>query len=57
MLCGCVMKHTKNQLLVAIVMLPLFSTDPVERKPGDQWLIKGPIEYVPPVEVVVKDKR
>eukprot|EP00112_Aurelia_sp_Birch-Aquarium-sp1_P016580 Seg3777.2 transcript_id=Seg3777.2/GoldUCD/mRNA.D3Y31 product="Major vault protein" protein_id=Seg3777.2/GoldUCD/D3Y31 len=29
----------------------------VVRKPGDTWLIKGPVEYVPPVEVIVKDKR
>jgi len=31
--------------------------DDIKRSPGDKWLIKGPIEYVPPVEVLVKDKR
>ncbi|XP_053550670.1 major vault protein [Bombina bombina] len=25
----------------------------VERKPGDRWMIRGPAEYVPPVEVEV----
>ena len=33
------------------------SAEKVVRKPGDTWLIRGPIEYVPPVEVIVKDKR
>ncbi|XP_063396183.1 major vault protein-like [Mytilus trossulus] len=29
----------------------------VERKPGDKWMIRGPAEYVPPVEVEVIMKR
>ncbi|XP_041431429.1 major vault protein isoform X2 [Xenopus laevis] len=29
----------------------------VERKPGDRWMIRGPIEYVPPVEVEVVVRR
>ncbi|KAM4698036.1 major vault protein isoform 1-T2 [Rhinophrynus dorsalis] len=29
----------------------------VEHKPGDRWMIRGPIEYVPPVEVEVVVKR
>ncbi|XP_078680381.1 major vault protein-like isoform X7 [Branchiostoma floridae x Branchiostoma belcheri] len=29
----------------------------VERKPGDRWMIRGPKEYVPPVEVTVVMKR
>ena len=28
-----------------------------ERKPGDRWMIRGPVEYVPPVEVEVLMKR
>lgn len=28
-----------------------------ERKPGDRWMIRGPVEYVPPVEVEVVTKR
>jgi len=28
-----------------------------ERKPGDRWMIRGPKEYVPPVEVEVVMKR
>ncbi|XP_065071195.1 major vault protein-like [Rhopilema esculentum] len=34
-----------------------FGKDPIERKPGDEWLIRGPIEYVPRVETTVKEKR
>jgi major vault protein len=29
----------------------------VERRPGDRWMIRGPLEYVPPVEVEVVTKR
>lgn len=29
----------------------------VTRKPGDRWLIRGPLEYVPPVEVEVLERR
>ena len=25
--------------------------------PGDRWMIRGPLEYVPPVEVEVAAKR
>ena len=25
--------------------------------PGDRWMIRGPLEYVPPVEVEVATKR
>lgn len=35
-------------------------TDPdqgVDRRPGDRWMIRGPLEYVPPVEVEVVTKR
>lgn len=28
-----------------------------ERKPGDRWMIRGPVEYVPPVEVEVVTRR
>ena len=28
-----------------------------ERLPGDRWMIRGPLEYVPPVEVEVATKR
>ena len=28
-----------------------------DRSPGDKWLIRGPKEYVPPVEVDVVMKR
>jgi major vault protein len=28
-----------------------------QRKPGDRWMIDGPCEYVPPVEVEIVEKR
>lgn len=28
-----------------------------QRQPGDRWMIRGPLEYVPPVEVEVVTKR
>ncbi|KAL5016265.1 hypothetical protein ScPMuIL_005854 [Solemya velum] len=31
--------------------------DDIARKPGDRWMIRGPVEYVPPVEVDVVMKR
>ncbi|XP_006008019.1 major vault protein [Latimeria chalumnae] len=31
--------------------------DEIQRKPGDRWMIRGPLEYVPPVEVEVVLKR
>ncbi|PVD32862.1 hypothetical protein C0Q70_08309 [Pomacea canaliculata] len=34
-----------------------FKDGSVERKPGDRWMIRGPVEYVPPVEVDVLMKR
>eukprot|EP00045_Choanoeca_perplexa_P012354 m.134508 g.134508 ORF g.134508 m.134508 type:complete len:850 (-) comp15975_c0_seq1:295-2844(-) len=30
---------------------------PVERKPGDRWMIRGSTEYTPPVQVEVLQKR
>ena len=29
----------------------------VKRQPGDKWMLKGPAEYIPPVEVEVVTKR
>ena len=29
----------------------------MDRSPGDRWMIRGPLEYVPPVEVEVVTKR
>jgi major vault protein len=34
-----------------------FDDNGEERKPGDRWMIRGPVEYVPPVEVEVVTKR
>ena len=30
---------------------------PVHRKPGDTWMLKGPMEYIPTVEVEVVQTR
>ena len=35
----------------------LSSIQEEERRPGDRWMIRGPKEYVPPVEVEVVMKR
>jgi len=34
-----------------------FMNPPVERKPGDKWMMTGPLEYLPPVQVVVLSTR
>jgi len=34
-----------------------YFTQEVEKKPGDRWMIRGPAEYVPPVQVEVVTKR
>lgn len=34
-----------------------FKEDDEEKRPGDLWMIRGPVEYVPPVEVEVVTKR
>lgn len=34
-----------------------FKDGAVERRPGDRWMIRGPVEYVPPVEVEVLMRR
>eukprot|EP00092_Neocalanus_flemingeri_P070666 GFUD01086756.1.p1 GENE.GFUD01086756.1~~GFUD01086756.1.p1 ORF type:complete len:850 (-),score=233.37 GFUD01086756.1:107-2656(-) len=34
-----------------------FANPPVDRKPGDNWMLTGPLEYIPPVEVIVLSTR
>jgi len=34
-----------------------FKDGGVNRNPGDQWMIQGPCDYIPPVEVEVAEKR
>jgi major vault protein len=29
----------------------------ISRMPGDRWMIRGPMEFIPPVEATVEDKR
>jgi len=34
-----------------------FVNPPVERKPGDKWMLTGPLEYIPTIEVEVLSTR
>jgi len=34
-----------------------FKDDKTERRPGDRWMIHGPCDYIPPVEVEIIEKR
>ena len=34
-----------------------FDDNKVRRKPGEKWMISGPAEYIPPVQVVVLERR
>jgi len=34
-----------------------FVNPPVDRKPGDRWMLTGPLEYIPPVQVIVLSRR
>lgn len=41
-----------------VVFLPRTQDgEEVTHKPGDRWLIRGPLEYVPPAEVEVLERR
>jgi len=31
--------------------------DKVKRNPGDRWMISGPRDYVPPIEVTIIESR
>ena len=43
--------HRRDQSKYILQMLK------VDRRPGDRWNIRGPVEYVPPTEVEVVMKR
>lgn len=34
-----------------------FDDNGIERAPGERWLIKGPLEYTPPIQVKIAEKR
>lgn len=46
-------------ILLFLVILKCFTYifQKKPRQPGDRWMIRGPLEYVPPVEVDVATKR
>ncbi|XP_063286913.1 major vault protein [Pelobates fuscus] len=52
---------SEEEGLVLRALQPLEEKDEdgneVEHKPGDRWMIRGPLEYVPPVEVEVMVRR
>eukprot|EP00339_Tiarina_fusa_P008907 CAMPEP_0117046340 /NCGR_PEP_ID=MMETSP0472-20121206/32044_1 /TAXON_ID=693140 ORGANISM="Tiarina fusus, Strain LIS" /NCGR_SAMPLE_ID=MMETSP0472 /ASSEMBLY_ACC=CAM_ASM_000603 /LENGTH=788 /DNA_ID=CAMNT_0004758659 /DNA_START=210 /DNA_END=2576 /DNA_ORIENTATION=- len=33
------------------------ASDDTQRKPGDKWMITGPCDYIPPIEVEILEKR
>lgn len=41
----------------SVSLHPIQDGEEVTRKPGDRWLIHGPLEYVPPAEVEVLELR
>ena len=40
-----------------IIVISLSHTEKCHRSPGDRWMIFGPTEYIPPIEVTVKSTR
>ncbi|XP_066484436.1 major vault protein [Tiliqua scincoides] len=54
-----ILSEEEGLLLRALRVLDDLNEDgeEVTRKPGDRWLIRGPLEYVPPVEVEVLERR
>lgn len=50
-------EHEGLVLRAAEAFVDTATTPPTQRSPGDKWLIRGPIEYVPPVEVEVVVER
>ncbi|XP_042327567.1 major vault protein [Sceloporus undulatus] len=54
-----ILSEEEGLLLRALCLLEDVNEDDekVLRKPGDRWLIRGPLEYVPPTEVEVLEQR
>uniref|UniRef100_A0A6J0U8B9 Major vault protein n=2 Tax=Pogona vitticeps TaxID=103695 RepID=A0A6J0U8B9_9SAUR len=54
-----ILSEDDGLLLRAVRSMEDFNEDGEEitRKAGDRWLIKGPLEYVPPVEVEILEQR
>ncbi|PAA74177.1 hypothetical protein BOX15_Mlig006291g3 [Macrostomum lignano] len=48
---------SENEGLILRALEEFKETADKVRKPGDRWMIRGPVEYVPPVEVDVVCKR
>lgn len=54
---GVMAKYTLASIITWSVNYVCLCVQATERKPGDRWMIRGPVEYVPPVEVEVVTKR
>lgn len=48
---------SENEGLILRAVEEFKESDKTVRRPGDRWMIRGPVEYVPPVEVDVVCKR
>lgn len=46
-----------NDEALLLKALELFTDGKVQRKPGEKWMIRGPAEYIPPVQVAVLERR
>jgi hypothetical protein len=49
--------HERSWLLLCVDNVVVWLSQTINRQPGDRWMIRGPVEYVPPVEVEVLMKR
>lgn len=52
--------HTTRYCLCCLVHSTLchcYVGDKVKRNPGDRWMINGPTDYVPPIEVSILESR
>ena len=47
----------EDEGLILKCIEPFEDENKIRRAPGDRWMIKGPTDYVPPVEVEVVTKR
>lgn len=46
-----------EQEALLLQALESFTDGTIERKPGDLWMIEGPTDYVPPVQLEVRERR
>lgn len=54
---NCAMYGTSANFKDSLKFLNILNQEEITRRPGDRWMIRGPSEYIPPVEVEVTDRR